>query len=110
MSANALAKALGVPTNRFTAILGGRRGITADTALCLSRYFGTTPQLWLNLQRRSSCEWRKSSPEATSRNACNPGRLLRAAVRLADAWRRPLLTVQGRGETANLFPHLGWQG
>ena len=51
MSANALAKELGVPTNRFTAILGGRRGITADTALCLSRYFGTTPQLWLNLQQ-----------------------------------------------------------
>ena len=51
MSANALAKELGVPTNRITAILGGRRGITADTALRLSRYFGTTPQLWLNLQK-----------------------------------------------------------
>ena len=50
MSANALAKALAVPTNRITAILRGRRGITADTALRLSRYFGTTPQLWLNLQ------------------------------------------------------------
>ena len=51
MSANALSKELGVPTNRITAILGGRRGITADTALRLSRYFGTTPQLWLNLQQ-----------------------------------------------------------
>ena len=51
MSANALAKELGVPTNRITAIIGGRRGITADTALRLSRYFGTTPQLWLNLQQ-----------------------------------------------------------
>ena len=51
MSANALAKELGVPTNRITAILGGQRGITADTALRLSRYFGTTPQLWLNLQK-----------------------------------------------------------
>ncbi len=51
MSANALAKELGVPTNRITAILGGRRGITADTALRLSRYFGTSPQLWLNLQK-----------------------------------------------------------
>ncbi len=51
MSANALAKALAVPTNRITAILRGRRGITADTALRLSRYFGTTPQLWLNLQK-----------------------------------------------------------
>ena len=51
MSANALAAALGVPTNRITAILKGQRGITADTALRLSRYLGTTPQLWLNLQK-----------------------------------------------------------
>ena len=51
MSANALAVALGVPTNRITAILKGQRGITADTALRLSRYLGTTPQLWLNLQQ-----------------------------------------------------------
>ena len=51
MSANAMAKALGVPTNRITAILKGQRGVTADTALRLSRYLGTTPQLWLNLQK-----------------------------------------------------------
>ena len=50
LSANALAKALDVPTNRITAILNGQRRITADTALRLSRYFGTTPQLWQNLQ------------------------------------------------------------
>lgn len=50
MSANALAKVLDVPTNRITAILNGQRGITADTALRLSRYFGTSPQLWQNLQ------------------------------------------------------------
>ena len=51
MSATALARALAVPTNRVTAILKGQRGITADTALRLSRYFGTSPQLWLNLQK-----------------------------------------------------------
>ena len=51
LSANALANALSVPTNRITAILKGQRGVTADTALRLSRYFGTTPQLWLNLQK-----------------------------------------------------------
>ena len=51
LSANALANALAVPTNRITAILKGQRGVTADTALRLSRYFGTTPQLWLNLQK-----------------------------------------------------------
>lgn len=51
LSASALATALGVPTNRVTAILNGQRGVTADTALRLARYFGTTPQLWLNLQK-----------------------------------------------------------
>ena len=51
LSANALAKALDVPTNRITAILKGQRGVTADTALRLARYFGTTPQLWQNLQK-----------------------------------------------------------
>ena len=51
MSANALAKALAVPPNRITAILNRRRGVTADTALRLSRYLGTTPELWLNLQK-----------------------------------------------------------
>jgi addiction module HigA family antidote len=43
LSANALARALHVPTNRITAILNGSRSITADTALRLARYFNTTP-------------------------------------------------------------------
>jgi len=51
MSASALASELAVPTNRVTSILNGQRGITADTALRLSRYFSTSPQLWLNLQK-----------------------------------------------------------
>ena len=51
VSEGALSDALGVPLNRVTMILEGRRGITADMALRLARYFGTTPQLWLNLQQ-----------------------------------------------------------
>ena len=51
LSANALSKALGVPVNRVTTILNGQRRVSADTALRLARYFGTTPQLWLNLQQ-----------------------------------------------------------
>ena len=51
LSANALSKELGVPVNRVTMILNGQRGVTADTALRLARYFGTTPQVWLNLQK-----------------------------------------------------------
>ena len=58
LSADALSKALGVPVNRITAILDGQRGITADTALRLARYFATTPQLWLNLQQ--ACELRRA--------------------------------------------------
>lgn len=51
LSANALSKALDVPVNRVTKILNGQRGVSADTALRLGRYFGTTPELWLNLQK-----------------------------------------------------------
>jgi addiction module HigA family antidote len=50
MSANAFAQALHVPANRITAILNGTRSITADTALRISFFFGTTPEFWLNLQ------------------------------------------------------------
>ena len=51
LSANALAQALGVPTNRITAILNGQRGITADTARRLSGYLGTSSEFWMNLQK-----------------------------------------------------------
>ena len=50
VSLNELARALRVPMNRISAIVNGRRGISADTALRLSRYFGTSPRLWMNLQ------------------------------------------------------------
>ena len=50
LSVYALAKALHVPTNRMTGIVNGDRAITAETALRLSRFFGTTPEFWLNLQ------------------------------------------------------------
>lgn len=50
LSAGKLANALDVPANRISDILRGRRGVTADTALRLAHFFGTTPQFWLNLQ------------------------------------------------------------
>jgi antitoxin HigA-1 len=50
MSANALAAELQVPANRISDIVRGRRDITADTAMRLARYFGTTPEFWVNLQ------------------------------------------------------------
>jgi len=51
MSAAELARILHVPANRISQILAGKRTITADTALRLGRYFGTGPQIWLNLQQ-----------------------------------------------------------
>ena len=51
LSANALALALRVPANRVTAILKDERSVTADTALRLGRYFGTSARFWLNLQQ-----------------------------------------------------------
>jgi addiction module HigA family antidote len=51
MSANELAKELGVPTNRLTRIIAGKRGITGDTALRLGKWFGTGPDIWMNLQK-----------------------------------------------------------
>jgi antitoxin HigA-1 len=51
MSVNQLAKALAVDTARLNEIVRGRRGITADTALRLARYLGTTAEFWVNLQK-----------------------------------------------------------
>ncbi len=50
MSANALARELHVPANQVTAMINGTRSVTADSALRLARYFGTTPGFWVNLQ------------------------------------------------------------
>ncbi len=50
LSANALAIALRVPVTRISEIVRERRGITADTALRLARYFGTTPDFWMKMQ------------------------------------------------------------
>ena len=50
MSVNQLAKHLAVDAARLNEIVRGRRGITADTALRLARYLGTTPEFWLKLQ------------------------------------------------------------
>jgi addiction module HigA family antidote len=52
ISQNELARAISVPATRVNDIIHGRRSITADTAARLSIYFGTTPDLWLNLQAR----------------------------------------------------------
>ncbi len=64
ISINALARHLRVPPNRISAIVNGKRGITADTALRLSRYFSNSAEFWLNLQ--SSCDLRLARRRATA--------------------------------------------
>jgi addiction module HigA family antidote len=64
ISAAELARILHVPTNRITQILKGQRAITADTALRLSRWLGTSPEFWLNLQK--SYELRLAEEEVGS--------------------------------------------
>lgn len=51
LSSAELARLIDVPANRISQIVGGKRNITADTALRLGRYFGTSPDLWMNLQK-----------------------------------------------------------
>ena len=67
LSANALSKALDVRVNRVTAILHGQGGVRANTALRVARYFGTTPGVWLNLQK--TCELCRAEIEAGHRIA-----------------------------------------
>jgi antitoxin HigA-1 len=51
ISAAELARQIDVPVNRVTGIINGQRGVTADTALRLGHWFGTSPEFWLNLQQ-----------------------------------------------------------
>jgi addiction module HigA family antidote len=51
ISAAALARQIDVPVNRITGIMNGQRSITADTALRLGHWFGTSPDFWLSLQK-----------------------------------------------------------
>lgn len=50
LSINALAREIDVPPNRISEIVGGKRAVTADTALRLGKYFGVSPEIWLGLQ------------------------------------------------------------
>ena len=61
LSATALAKAVGVTPARINEIVRGRRGITAETALRLARYFNTDARSWMNLQDRTSSRLRRTT-------------------------------------------------
>jgi antitoxin HigA-1 len=72
MSINALALALRVPSNRLYAIVDGARGISADTALRLGRYFGTGPEFWINLQAHYDLEDKRAELEASIEREVQP--------------------------------------
>lgn len=64
LSAYALAKATHMPSSRLSAIINGKRNITADTALRLAKYFGNSPQFWLNMQNQYDLQIAKQQVEA----------------------------------------------
>ena len=68
LSAAELARQIEVPANRVSQILAGRRAVTADTALRLARWFGTSAELWMNLQQTYELDLaRQRSGEAIGR-------------------------------------------
>ena len=59
LSANKFAKHINVPPNRISSIIGGRLGLSGDTALRLSKALGTTPEFWMNIQAHYELELAK---------------------------------------------------
>jgi addiction module HigA family antidote len=87
LSANALAMELRVPVTRITEILRERRGISADTALRLARYFNMTPEFWMGLQMDFDLESEADAARAAIEKEIRP---------------RPLKTVS-RDEESKAF-------
>jgi addiction module HigA family antidote len=79
ITAAELSRQIDVPVNRITGIMHGQRGITADTALRLGHWFGTTPQFWMNLQQLY--ELRLAESEIGAEIAALPRRADRSASR-----------------------------
>jgi antitoxin HigA-1 len=79
LSAAELSRQIDVPVNRITGIIHGQRGITADTALRLGHWFGTSPQFWMNLQQ--NYELRLAESEVGAKIAVLPRRASRPTSR-----------------------------
>ena len=74
LTPNRLAIELRVPVTRISDMVRSRRAITADTALRLARYFGTTPQFWMNLQANYDLELAQDARGAEISNRIQPHR------------------------------------
>ena len=79
LSAAELSRQIDVPVNRITGIIHGQRGITADTALRLGHWFGTSPQFWMNLQQ--NYELRLAESQIGAKIAVLPRRATRRISR-----------------------------
>ena len=79
VSAAELSRQIDVPVNRITGIIHGQRGITADTALRLGHWFGTSPQFWMNLQQ--NYELRLAESQVGAKIAVLPRRATRSTSR-----------------------------
>ncbi len=97
-----LAKAVGVPARRINEIMHGQRRITADTALRLSRYFGTSERFWLNLQSRYDLETEKDRLGAGWLPFLAPGARRRPATALVKTPPRDASCFT-RGEVACFY-------
>ena len=101
MSAAALARKIEVPTNRVTAILNGQRAVTADTALRLAHFFGTSPEFWLTLQQRY--ELRLAGQKAGKDIEALPTLTLPTKL-FADSWVGLFYDADDDAKTGNLDP------
>jgi antitoxin HigA-1 len=72
MSVNKLSLSLGVPATRMGEIVNGRRAVTADTALRLARFFGTTSEFWMNMQTGYELEMAKDKLSAIIERTVHP--------------------------------------
>jgi len=72
LSANGLAARLHVPANRISGIVNGSRAVTADTALRLARYFGTTAEFWVGLQKDYELEVARRAALASIEKEVSP--------------------------------------
>ena len=72
LSMNKLAGALHVPANRVSQIVEGRRTVTGETALRLARYFGTSPEFWLGMQKDYDLQIARDSFEAEVTRQVHP--------------------------------------
>ncbi len=72
ISMNQLARQIHVPANRISAIVSGTRSVTGETALRLARYFGTTPEHWMNMQARFDLEIARDRHEAAFKRVIRP--------------------------------------